>query len=92
MPTKNINAKKHLGKFSHLAVVAKFRNKIFTAKGIHNDIVLFQSSQSVVDSITKKINKVLNDREKLECQSEDLAKRKNSKENKGKQKETSGLN
>ena len=33
-----------------------------TAKGIHNDIVLFQSSQLVVDSRIKKINKVLNGR------------------------------
>ena len=45
-------------KFSHLAVVAKFISKKFTAKGIHN-IVLFQSSQSVVESVTKKINEVL---------------------------------
>ena len=35
-----------------------------TAKGICNHIVLFQSSQSVADSITKNINKVLNDSEK----------------------------
>ena len=58
VPTNNINAERDLAKFSHLAVVAKFRNKQLTAKGIYNDIVLFQSSQSVVDSITKKINKV----------------------------------
>ena len=64
VPTNNINAERDLAKFSHLAVVAKFRNKQLTAKGIYNDIVLFQSSQSVVDSITKKINKVLNNREK----------------------------
>ena len=64
MPTNNINNEKDLAKFSHLAVVAKFRNKQFIGKGIRNDIVLFQSSQLVVDSITKKINKVLNNREK----------------------------
>ena len=64
MPTNNINAERDLAKFSHLAVVAKFRNEQFTAKGIRYDIVLFQSSQSVVDSITKKINKVLNNKEK----------------------------
>ena len=64
MPTNNINAERDLTKFSHLTVLAKFRNKKFTAKGICNDIVLFQSFQSVVDSITKKTNKVLNDREK----------------------------
>ena len=38
--------------------------KKITAKGICNHIVLFQSSQSVADSITKNINKVLNDSEK----------------------------
>ena len=65
MPTNNINAERNLAKFSHLVVVGKFRNKQFTAESIRNDIVLFQSSQSVVDSITKKITKkVLNNREK----------------------------
>ena len=39
MPTNNINAEGDLAKFSQLAVVAKFRNKQFTAKGICNDIV-----------------------------------------------------
>ena len=63
MPTNNINAERDLAKFSHLAVVAKFRNKNFTAKGIRNDIVLLQSSQSTVDSLTTKIHKVLTDRE-----------------------------
>ena len=38
--------------------------KKITATGICNHIVLFQSSQSVADSITKNINKVLNDSEK----------------------------
>ena len=64
MPTNNINAERDLAKFSHLAVVAKFRIKQFTARGIHNDIVLFQSAQLIVDSVTKKINKVLNNRKK----------------------------
>ena len=49
MPTNNISPERDLVKFSHLTVVAKFRNKQFTAKGVHNDIVLYQSSQSVVD-------------------------------------------
>ena len=88
MPNNNINAERDLSKCSHLAVGAKFRNKQFTAKGILNDIVLFQSSQSQVDSITKKINKVLNNREKIEWRSEDLAKRKNSKKNERTQKGT----
>ena len=34
------------------------------ATQLYKSSVLFQSSQSVVDSITKKINKVLNNREK----------------------------
>ena len=54
MQTNNINANKDLAKFSHLAVVAKFKSKKFTAEGIRSDIVLFQASQSAVDSITKK--------------------------------------
>ena len=54
MPTNNINAERDLPKCSHLAVVAKFRKNQCIAKGICNDIVLFQSPQSVVDSITKQ--------------------------------------
>ena len=57
MPTNNFNAEKDLAKLSHLAVLAKFRNKRITAKGIRNDIVLVQSSQSVVDLITKNQTK-----------------------------------
>ena len=53
MSNNNIHAERDRGKFSHLAVVAKFRNKKFTAKIIHN-IILFQSPKSVVDSINKK--------------------------------------
>ena len=64
MPSNDINTERDLAKFSHLTVLAKFRNKKFTAKVIRNDIVLFQSFQSVVDSTTKKTNKVLNDRQK----------------------------
>ena len=43
MPPNNFNDERDLAKFSHLPVVAKFRNNQFTAKGVHNDIVLFQS-------------------------------------------------
>ena len=64
MPNSNIHAERVLAKFSHLAVVAKFRNKKFTAKSIHN-IILFQSPESVVDSIKKKNYKVLNNKEKI---------------------------
>ena len=80
MPTNNINAEGDLAKFSQLAVVAKFRNKQFTTKGICNDIVLYQSSQSVVDSITKKINKVSNNREKNWNVDQETCKKKEFKE------------
>ena len=80
MPTNNINAEGDLAKFSQLAVVAKFRNKQFTAKGICNDIVWYQSSQSVVDSITKKINKVSNNREKNWNVDQETCKKKEFKE------------
>ena len=53
MSNNNNHAERDLAKFSHLAVVAKFRNKKLTAKIIHN-IILFQSPKSVVDSINKK--------------------------------------
>ena len=34
MPTHNIDTERDLAKFSHLAVVAMFHNKNFSAKGI----------------------------------------------------------
>ena len=40
VPTNNLICERDLGKFSHLAVVATFRNKTFKAKGICTDILL----------------------------------------------------
>ena len=39
----NLDAERHLSVFGKRAPVAKFRNKKFTAKGIRNDVTLFQS-------------------------------------------------
>ena len=43
LPTNNLDAERHLSVFSRKAPVAKFCNKKFTAKGIRNDMTLFQS-------------------------------------------------
>ena len=39
----NLDAERHLSVFGKRAPVAKFRNKQFTAKGIRNDVTLYQS-------------------------------------------------
>ena len=43
LPSHNLDAERHLSVFGKRAPVAKFRNKKFTAKGIRNDVTLFQS-------------------------------------------------
>ena len=63
MPTHNIDAERDLAKFSHLAVVAKFRNKNFSAKGIRTDMTLYQTKVQTVDRITIAIKSVLAKRE-----------------------------
>ena len=55
----NLPCERLLGKFSHRAVVAEYRNKFFTAQGIRDDMVLVKSSQSTVQATTRKINKIL---------------------------------
>ena len=54
LPTNNLDCERDLAKFSHLAHVAKFRNKKFKAKGIRT---LYQAQQTVVEKITHKILK-----------------------------------
>ena len=63
MPTHNIDAERDLAKFSHLAVVAKFRNKKFSAKGIRTDMTLYQSDVQTVNRITIAIKSILAKRE-----------------------------
>ena len=60
LPTNNLAAQRDLAKFSNLA---KFRNKRFKARSIRTDMVLYQSDQSRVDHLTKKIYKALCKRE-----------------------------
>jgi len=59
----NLTCERLLGTFGHRAVVAKFRNKTFTAQGIRDDLVLVNSEQSTVESTTRKINKILKKKE-----------------------------
>lgn len=60
----NLYCERLLGIFSHRAVVAKFRNRTFTAQGIRDDVVLAKSDTTVVESTTRKINIILNIKEK----------------------------
>ena len=59
----NLTCERLLGTFGHRAVIAKFRNKTFTAQGIHDYLVLVNSEQSTVESTTRKINKILKKKE-----------------------------
>ena len=64
MPTDNVISERDFAKFDHLARVAKYRNSKFTAKGIQEDMVLYKSTEGVVNKTTKIVDKVLQIREK----------------------------
>ena len=82
MATENVSTcETLLSTFSRRAVVSKYRNKQFSAKGICDDIVLFQSKQSSTSLIAKKIHAILNVREKSWTDQQTKAKRENSEEN-----------
>ena len=59
----NLSCERLLGTFGHRSVVAKYRNKFFTAQGIRDDLVLVKSTQTSVQSMTRKINKILKSKE-----------------------------
>ena len=63
-PTDNVIAECDFAKFDLLARVAKYRNNQFTAKGIHEDIMLYKSTEGVANKTTKIVDKVLQIREK----------------------------
>ena len=63
LPTNNLVTETDLSKFSRLAEVAKLRNKNFKAKGIRNDMTLYQSNKGEVQNLARKIRKVLQQRE-----------------------------
>ena len=56
LPTNNLDTERDLSKFSCLSEVAKFRNNKFSAKGIRNDMTLYQSKKGEVQSIARKNN------------------------------------
>ena len=59
----NLDCERLLATFGHRSAVAKYRNKSFTAQGIRDDLVLVHSSQSTVQSTTRRINKILKKKE-----------------------------
>ena len=66
LPTNNLDAERHLSVFGKRAPVAKYRNKKFTAKGIRNDVTLFQSKtfKNEQSKGFTSIVRLLNDMEK----------------------------
>ena len=63
LPTNNLDCERDLAEFSHLASVAKFRNKSFKAKGIRTDMTLYQAQQTNICTLTRKIQSMLFHRE-----------------------------
>ena len=63
LPTNNLDAECHLSVFGRKAPVAKFFNKKYTAKGIQNDMTLFQSKtfQNAPSKIFHSIVKLLSE-------------------------------
>ena len=59
----NLVCERHLGTFAHRSVVAKYRNKGFTAQGIRDDLVLVHSDTAVVHSTTRRIYSILKKKE-----------------------------
>ena len=55
----NLLCERRLGTFGQRSVVAKFRNRTFTAKGIRDDLVLVASGQACVEEATRRIYKIL---------------------------------
>ena len=64
MPTDNIIAEREFAKFDHVARVAKYRNKNFTAKGIRADMMIYKSSDEIVNKTMGAVEKILQNREK----------------------------
>jgi hypothetical protein len=66
LPTNNLDSERHLSVFGKRAPVAKFRNKMFTAKGIRNDVTLYHSTtfQNSPSRSFVSIVKLLNNMEK----------------------------
>ena len=80
LPIENVSTcETLLSTFSRRAVVSKCRNKQFSAKGIHDDIVLFQSKQSSTSS--KKDSCYFEcERKVMDRSAKTKAKRENSEE------------
>ena len=59
LSTNNLIAERYFSKFNCLSTVFKCRNRKFTTKGIHDNMILFNSSNIRAGKITKKVSNVL---------------------------------
>ena len=64
LATNNLVTERDLSKFSRLSEVAKFCNHKFKANGIRNDMTLYKSNKGEVYQVVRKLQKVLESREK----------------------------
>lgn len=66
LPTNNLITERNLSVFDQRASKsARCRNRKFTAKGIRNDMVLYKSKVSEVEKSSKKLTRLLCEREKI---------------------------
>ena len=63
LPKNNLDTETLFSKLIRLSEVAKFWNSRFKAKGIRNDMTLYQSGKGNVTDHVKKIGKLLQESE-----------------------------
>ena len=81
LPTNNLETERDLSKFSRLSEVATVPNYHFKVKGIWNDITFYKTSKGEVDQLARKLQKVLESREKeLNAKQKKMANRENTTE------------
>ena len=65
LPSNNLSAERNLSIFDKRASkVTKSKNFKFTAKSIRNDMQLYKGKQNLVDPLSRKVTKMLEEREK----------------------------
>ena len=59
LPTNNLICERQLSQFDMRAAVAKTRNRNFKAKGIRDDMILYNQAAQKVNKITRGAHKLL---------------------------------
>ena len=59
LPTDNLNCERQLSEFDRRAVAAKSRNRNFKARGIRDDMVLYNANIQIVNNVTRSVQELL---------------------------------